>query len=203
MNLEWLSNAVRVRLGDKRYAHTLGVERMARRLGEACLPDALDELSAAALLHDVAKELSDAEQMQILKKEGITLSSDELSSPQIFHSYTAPHVIRSDFSEFATERVLSAVYKHTVGAADMSVFDEIVFLSDYIEEGRAYQACVALRERVLSSLGDDIEGNRRVLHAACIAAIDNTVQSLEMRGMTVISKTVEARKALLDKIKQN
>ena len=44
---------VKDRLSEKRYVHTLGVEKMARHLGTILLSDRLNELSAAALLHDI------------------------------------------------------------------------------------------------------------------------------------------------------
>ena len=43
------------RLSKKRYIHTLGVEEMAAWIGEKCLPDSVDKLRAAALLHDISK----------------------------------------------------------------------------------------------------------------------------------------------------
>ena len=49
-------------IGEKmsgfRLEHTLGVERMAVRLGELMAPEHVDLLRAAALLHDVTKELT-------------------------------------------------------------------------------------------------------------------------------------------------
>ena len=76
-------------------------------------------------MHDVTKELDSGEQVRLLKLLGV--STDEMLSPPVFHSITAPMVIRRDFSEFATENVLSAVYNHTTAAYDMSLFDEIIY----------------------------------------------------------------------------
>ena len=45
-------------LSAERFSHTLGVMRAAELLGEYCLPGRTCELKAAALLHDIAKELS-------------------------------------------------------------------------------------------------------------------------------------------------
>ena len=54
--IDSLRREVGRRLSKKRFAHTLGVEKMAVLLGELCLPDMIDRLHVAALLHDISKE---------------------------------------------------------------------------------------------------------------------------------------------------
>ena len=202
MTFSQLYEAVRAELGEKRFSHTIGVINAARLLGEKCLPEKVEELACAALLHDVTKELSDEEQATLLKDEWCTLSPDEKESPQIFHSYTAPYVIRARFPEYATEEILSAVRKHTVGDEEMTVFDMIIFIADYIEDGRTYSECVEVREYLYSALGDDLPSNVLSLMRACVMAIDNTVASLNKRGKMVAKKTELVKAALLNKIKQ-
>ena len=64
-DLRSLSDVVERRLSDKRFLHTKGVEEEIVRLGEIYLPDKIPELRAAALLHDLAKELPIEEQIAI------------------------------------------------------------------------------------------------------------------------------------------
>ena len=56
--LQTLRSDVAKALSEKRFTHSLGVERAAIEIGKHCLPSKLNELSAAAILHDVAKELT-------------------------------------------------------------------------------------------------------------------------------------------------
>ena len=190
---------IKPRLSGKRFEHTLGVCRTAELLAEHCLPSEKEEICFAALLHDIAKELSLEEQLSIIKAEHIELT-DADTSP-VLHSYVAPYVVKRDFSKFATPKVLSAVAKHTVGDADMSVLDEIIFLADYIEDGRTYEDCVTTREFVLSSLVcGDIASNVNVLHKACVMSMDLTCKNLAERGKIVNPRTIDAKKALLAKI---
>jgi predicted HD superfamily hydrolase involved in NAD metabolism len=137
--IDFLRLEVGKRLSAKRFSHTLGVERMAVKIGEKCLPDRIDELRVAALLHDISKEYSEAEHLELIKTYNFSLSDEDLASPQLWHSITAPFVVMRDFPEFRGEDILSAVRNHTVGAPSMSVFDEIILLSDYIEDGRRYE----------------------------------------------------------------
>ena len=147
-----LRSAVELRVSKKRFLHVLGVEDMARRIGERCLPNKLYELSAAALLHDVAKEIPIEEQIAIISNCASKITAEELNAPQIIHSFTAPHVVLRDFPQYATEEILSAVEKHTLGDADMSIFDEIIFIADYAEAGRSYESCIEVRNYLLDNL---------------------------------------------------
>lgn len=191
--LEFLRLAVKDRLSEKRYRHTLGVETAAARIGEIVCPEDVPALRAAALLHDIAKELSGDEQLALLAEQGIT-DGDDISASAVHHSLTAPAVIKRDFPEFATERVLSAVRNHTTGDECMSVFDEIIFLADYIEDGRTYPACVELREWLYSNLRDGMTAERAVsvLHAAALTEINNTIKSIAERGQRLHPRTLRA-----------
>ena len=63
-----LREKVKLEMGEKRYFHTHEVEKMAIRLGEIYAPDKIDMLRAAALLHDITKERSDEEHIEICEK---------------------------------------------------------------------------------------------------------------------------------------
>ena len=135
-DIENLRGEISKRLSCDRYTHTLGVERAAVFLAQMCLPEKECELRAAALLHDVTKELSTEEHFQILRSAKQKILDKDRDFIPILHSFTAPAVISADFPEFATDQILSAVYNHTLGDSDMTVFDEIIFLADFIEDTR-------------------------------------------------------------------
>ena len=64
--LKQLSESVFSKISEKRAKHTLGVAKCAVYLSEAVLPDKVEDVCAAAILHDVTKELSDSEQIKLL-----------------------------------------------------------------------------------------------------------------------------------------
>ncbi len=199
--IDALRSRVEKRLSEKRFAHTLGVEKMAVIIGERCLPDSVDKLRAAALLHDISKEYSEAEHNYLIKKYGIIMSEDELAEPALWHSLTAASAVREDFPEYADRDILSAVYNHTVGSPDMSVFDEIILLSDYIEENRKYERCVSLRDSFIADLNaaQDYEQAVNALHRAVVKSLDNNIQEFISRGKTYHKRTELTRDAIFDK----
>lgn len=200
-DINLLKNQVESRLSPKRFLHTLGVARSAIKLAEYCLPDFIRETEAAALLHDITKEYTIEEQYKLINEFDIPIDKSDYESPQILHSFTAPAVIKRDFPMFATNRILSAVYNHTIGSPDMTVFDEIIFLADYIEETRTYDSCISVRNYVFHNMADrDYKSNIKVLHNACIKAIDFTISSLSENKRHVNLKNILTRNALMSKI---
>ena len=203
-DIEILRQAVAKRLSEKRFLHTLGVEKMAVIIGEKCLPDKIDELRVAALLHDISKEYSEAEHFCVAKKHNILITEEEKNEPALWHSFTAGGVVLDDFSEYATADVLSAVYNHTLGSPDMSRFDEIILLADYIEEGRKYERCVTLRREFLLSLenAEDVSDAILALHKAVAKSLDNNIQEFVSRGKAFHQRTGLTRDAIMAKIER-
>lgn len=201
-------DALRCRVGEllseKRYRHTLGVERAAVRIATACLPDRLDELRAAALLHDITKEYSREEQLALMREYIPNLSDDDYRTDAAYHSLTAPYVIERDFPRFATTDILSAVRNHTLADEDMSLFDEIIFISDFVEDGRTYFACRDLGERLFSSLwaAEARDAAILALHRTTLDCLDFTVRFVLDRGYFLHGRTARARDALLARIKE-
>ena len=186
-----LREAIKSRLSEKRYLHTVGVEDMARYLGAAILPERLDELRVAALLHDVAKELAYEEQLKLLKTSEIRCTEEDLQTKPALHSIAAIPVIKRDFPEYATKDILSAVANHTLGKDGMSVFDEIIYISDYAEAGRTYPACQSVRKYLLENVSPDntYSVNVKALHVASLSSIESTIDSLTKRNEEINSKT--------------
>ena len=177
-------------ISEKRYKHTLGVEKMARYLGEIILPDKVNELSVAALLHDIAKELSYEEHLDLVSTLDY-ITKDDLETKPALHSYAAINLIKKDYPEFATYDVLSAVANHTLGNPGMSVFDEIIFISDYAEEGRTYKSCIEVNEYLVKNVttGNGYEDNLFALHTASYKAILSTILSLSSRSEKINGRT--------------
>lgn len=204
MDLLYLENSVKGRLSEKRFIHTVGVAKMAKRLGEIFLPGDIDELIAAGYLHDIAKECAEEELLELIKDYGYVLTPSDILSPAVLHAYAAPTLIKRDYSIYATEDILSSVFNHTLGAKDMSIFDEIIFISDFIEEGRRYDASIKVREELFSSISaaKNYEDKLLALHKASLSSIESTIAILEKRDLHVNEKTIEAKNYFSNLIKQ-
>lgn len=200
-DLAILRKSVEDRLSSDRFLHTVGVVDAAVKLAELCLPERVREAEAAALLHDISKEYSLKEQYSLIKDFGIDIDEEDYESPAVLHSFTASAVIKRDFPIFSTREILDAVYNHAIGSPEMTVFDEIIFLADYIEAGRKYDSCISVRNYVFDNMRQDETGsNIMILHKACIKAIDYTLENLKIKNKPINKKNILTRNALLSKI---
>ncbi len=198
-----LTLRVSEKLSEKRFSHTLGVLDAAKNIGKYFPKIDLSELSAAALLHDVTKELSFEEQLDLLGAGGVSLTDSDTKSPLILHSLSAPIAVERDFPEFATENVLSATRNHTTGSPGMSVFDEIVMISDYVEDGRIYDSCASVRRELFENLSKskNEKETEKSLHFAVYKSLVFTENDVIKRGRFLNERSVATKKyfaSLLD-----
>ena len=200
--LAHLRLAVRERMSDNRYQHTLSVEGECARLASYYFPEKENALRAAALLHDVSKALSTEDHLLLAEHARIPLPRGAERFPAVLHSYTAEAVIRLHFPEFASEEILSAIRRHTVGHPNMSTFDKLLFLADYIEPTRRHESCRALRREFYAALNDAGSAPEAALalDRAIYRAVSQTVTHLEAEQLPILPETYEVYKAFSERI---
>jgi predicted HD superfamily hydrolase involved in NAD metabolism len=170
--------------------HVLGVEQMAFRLGLLFFwgdDESMNILSAAALLHDVTKERTDEQQLDILREYKYNALPEELASMPTIHALTGALVIPKDFPEFADERLINAVKWHTTGKAGMNLYEKIIFLADYIEENREYESCKNARKEYLQS-----EKTNKSIDKLVYGILKNTIDHLKEKKVYIHPLTLEA-----------
>jgi nicotinate-nucleotide adenylyltransferase len=197
--LAHLRESVKNEMGEKRYFHTLEVEKMAARLGEIYMPEQISMLRAAALLHDVTKERTAQEHIEICESAGLEVSEAERRSPKMFHSKTAALVIPKRYPEFASDELLSAVRYHTTGKADMTLAEKIIYLADYIDMSRKFEDCVALRNYFFDFDFENATDGEKLCHLndTLIESYNYTIKGLLEDGKHIDKLTFEARNFLI------
>ena len=202
--LDGLRASVSSGMSEKRFRHTAEVERMAARIGELYAPDKLDILRAAALLHDVTKELTPDEQIEMLRVAGEDVATLELASHKTFHARTAVYAILRDYPEFADGELLAAVRYHTTGRADMSICEKIIFLADYIDMSRKFDDCVKLRNYFWDAHPENMSESERERHLlqTILIGLDTTLSSLIEEGAPTDPDSVSARNFIIKQLKK-
>ena len=202
--IDALRERVRGSMSDYRFVHTAEVEKMAARIGELYAPDKLDILRAAALLHDVTKELKRDEQIEMLRVAGEDVAALELASHKTFHARTAVYAILRDHPEFADEELLAAVRYHTTGRADMSICEKIIFLADYIDMSRKFDDCVKLRNYFWDAHPENMSESERERHLlqTILIGLDTTLSSLIEEGAPTDPDSVSARNFIIKQLKK-
>lgn len=176
-------NIIRKRLQDelspKRYAHTMGVVRMAAELASRYGADGR-KVQLAALLHDCAKFAWEYQQ-QLADEYGIDISG--MHKP-IVHGPLGAERARREFGVI-DEEILSAIDCHSVCRPGMGILDKIVYLSDKIEHGRSYEGLERIRIEAEKSIDNGV-----------IACIEHGLGYLEERGEQVHPNTLLALEEL-------
>ncbi|MBF8970211.1 bis(5'-nucleosyl)-tetraphosphatase (symmetrical) YqeK [Streptococcus sp. NLN76] len=136
-------------LSPHRYQHVLNVEKAAIQLAEAYGQDPI-KAGLAGLLHDYAKEKPDSYFQQLIQERN--LDPDLLQwGNNLWHGYLGIYAIQEELG-LENPEILEAIRVHTIGKAEMSPLDMILYVADYIEEGRNFPGVEEARRIAFSSL---------------------------------------------------
>lgn len=171
------------RLSGYRYTHTLGVERAAIKLAEQYGAD-VEKCAFAALLHDITKHFSQEEQLNLCEKYGIIPSIVESKEYKMLHGKTAAGIALHVYH--APQDVVDAVACHTTGKAGMTLLDKVLYLADYIEEGRSFDGVEQARYLAVQDIDKallycfentlvELISRRKIIHSDTIAAYNDLV----------------------------
>ncbi|MEC1179862.1 bis(5'-nucleosyl)-tetraphosphatase (symmetrical) YqeK [Metasolibacillus meyeri] len=143
MEREKLLNAIKPRMPEKRYVHTIGVMETAIGLAQRYGEDS-KKAEIAAILHDVAKYANEEWMRDIVRTH--SLGSDLIAwGTEILHGPVGAWVAQTEF-QVEDEAILNAIRFHTTGRANMTKLEEILFIADMIEPNRKFPGVDALRE---------------------------------------------------------
>lgn len=182
---------VKAHIDGYRYAHTCSVaaecDRLAFLFGLSFSDRA--RLSRAAMLHDVTKQLSTAEQVALLQRYGEEATADELASPKTLHARTAALLVRHACPELVDDGICHAIAVHTTGDTNMSLFDWLLYLADYIEPLRTFPDCVKLREVFYGGIRDGRDPYH-VLYETLLRSFEMTINLLKAEGAPIHPMTL-------------
>lgn len=138
-------------LTEEKYNHSLSVAKMAAELAAKYSPGLKAKAYIAGLVHDNARCLSNAEMLEEAGRRGLTIRPVERSNPVLLHSIVGSMRISGLFGIDDPE-IQSAVASHTLGKCGASILDQIIFVSDAIEERRVYPLVESIRVIMLNGL---------------------------------------------------
>lgn len=137
-------------LSEFRFQHVLRVEAKAIELAQHYQIDDLEKVSVAALVHDYAKERSDDDFKQVIKTKRLGLDLLKWGN-YLWHGLVGAEMIHDELG-ITDQDILNAVRYHTTGAPYMTVYDKLIFMADYIEDGRDFPGVDEVREITFKNL---------------------------------------------------
>lgn len=185
-NREGLENFMRKNLKPSRYEHSLGVEKMATLLAEIYGAD-VEKAAFAGRYHDIAKCFDKHTSDLCVRK--YDLDEKYIGDTALAHSKVAAAILEHEYG-VVDEDILNAVKSHTTGRVDMSLLEEIIYVSDAIEDNRNYPELKELQE--LAKLD---------LDKACLEIMDFAVQFILEKGKEIDADTLDAREFIKERLK--
>ena len=180
MNIEDITSELKKNLKQKRFIHSIGVAYTSANLAMRYNYD-VKKAYKAGLLHDCAKELSDSESIDYCKKNKLKISDAENNTKALLHAKTGAHMARKKYNE-DDEEILSAIRWHTTGRKDMTLYEKIVFVADYIEPNREHDPDLPTIRKMAY---DDLD--------VCITKIyENTINYINGSNKKMDPTTLEA-----------
>lgn len=172
-------------MSPKRFEHVLSVEQTAIKLAERYDAE-IEKVSIAALLHDVAKEQANEEMRDLIISENLNLDLLQYGN-EVWHGPVGAILAKREFY-IQDKEILDSIKQHTVGASEMSLTAQIVFVADYIEATRDFPGVENARKLAEKSLEETVKFK-----------IIETIKYLIKTEKRIYPKTIESYNAWIDK----
>ena len=138
------------KLSPERYEHVLSVQETAVALARCHNADVW-KTSLAALLHDVAKWMSDDQLYTAVSRYEIELDPIEKIMPALLHAIVGVKCAIELF-EITDLDILEAIRSHTTGNASMGLIAKIIYVADFAEPTREYREAAQVRKLAETAL---------------------------------------------------
>lgn len=122
------------KLDGPRYDHSLGVMYTAAALAMRYGAE-VNRCMIAGLLHDCAKCLSSKEKIEACEKYNLPISAVERRNPGLLHAKLGAYYMETVY-QIDDRALLDAVTYHSTGRPEMTLYDKIIYIADYIEPHR-------------------------------------------------------------------
>lgn len=191
MDYEDMKKKLQARLKPSRFKHSLGVAETAVFLAQRFQVDE-NKARIAGLLHDCARQYANEDLPAEAIKRGIAIGRVEKAMPLLLHAYIGAELIQEAY-EVQDQEIAQAIYRHTVGAADMTALDKIIYFADMIEPARSYPGVEELRR-----MSREASLNEMVLEG-----LSQSIVFVVEKGHLLHPDTIAARNSILLENLQN
>ena len=186
MDFDFYKTIIRKNLDDYRYNHSLCVADEAKRLAIRYGADQ-DSAYLAGLLHDITKNFSDEEHLNIFCKFDIILSNVEMNSNKLWHSISGSAYVKN-ILKIDNQEIVSSIRYHTTAKSNMTLFEKLIYIADFTSSDRTYPDVDIMRNLADISLDEAMK-----------YSLKYTINDLVSRNKTVHPDTLNAYNEIIIK----
>lgn len=182
--------ALRERLTEKRFLHSLNVADSAKELAliYGCDPE---KAYTVGLIHDWCKDDAPGLQLSYMLSNSLAMTELEINEPKLYHAMCGSLYARKELG-ITDEDMLNAIRYHTTGRKNMSILEKVVFIADFISAERDYNGVDVMREKAKRSLEEaiveglgftitDLIERARIIHPDTVDAYNDAMYALQKR----------------------
>lgn len=186
ISLEELKEELKQTLSEYRYEHSIGVMEKAIELAKKYNYDE-EKAALAGLAHDMAKEMTEDENLRYIKDNNLQISKYDLQCPQVLHGIIAADITKKKYG--FDKEMQEAIYYHTTGRENMTLLDKIIYIADKIEERTRNYEKLEIFKKVIEQEG---------LNAGIVFVIEeHTIPNAIKKGNVIHPNSIYARNNLL------
>lgn len=187
--MDSLMNVIQLKIGEKRFNHTLGVVDTALKLSKTYNCDE-EKVEIAALLHDCAKYKDRLYLLKMANDFDIILDDTMKYEMELIHGPLGAKIAKETYKIDDID-ILNAIEYHSTGRENMSLLEKIIYIADYIEPGRSFPGVEEIRELAFIDLDK-----------ALLLAMDNTISFLISKRGLIHLNTINARNFMIKQLKE-
>ena len=177
--IKLIEEKLKAELDTDRYIHTIGVAYTAASMA-MCHNEDVEKAYLAGLLHDSAKCLSKEEKIQICKDNDIEISDFEYDNPFLLHAKLGAFFAQNKY-QVTDQSILSAITYHTTGKPNMTMFEKIIYIADYIEPNR----------REVPHMATIRELSFKDINKAMVLILENTIGYIKSQNKPIDQITMD------------
>lgn len=186
--IKYYKSCLKERLSKNRYHHSVCVANEAKALAQENDYDE-DRAYLAGLVHDVCKEDSMENQLELMSRCKTYIDETEKTTKALYHGIAGSVFIEEEFKIY-DEDIQNAVRYHTVAREGMSTLEKIVYLADLVSEDRTYS---------------DVKKYRKTAHKdldiGMLEALKYSIKSTVNKESEIVKSTLSAYNEYIRKLK--
>lgn len=186
MEIEEAQELAQRSMSEKRFQHTLGVAKMARKLAVLNAME-LEKPLLAAYLHDLAKEVPLGRQVELAREWGLLKYPEDETAPYVLHGPIAAYWLEKE--KGLSPEICAAIAHHTLGAPGMSRLEMLIYSADMVEPSRDFPKVDKLRQ----ALYDDLE-------KGTLVCMEHTISYLQQKKQIIHPLTLKTYEDLQRRI---
>ena len=153
MDIETIKAELKNSLSPKRYNHSILVAEEAKKLAKHYHINE-EKAYLTGLIHDIAKELTEEENIYWIKKGKLSKDLENKENINIKHADIGAVIAKEKYN--LDDNICNAIKYHTIGNKNMDLLAKIIYIADKIGREKIPEALIPVKELAYQDIDKDL-----------------------------------------------